>query len=112
MEKSGDTLLITKSLKDVLVLRKAGYPSFAPQAESVHISHEVMAELKKSFPTILILYDNDAPGKKAAESIAEDHDLPLFYLPDETKDASDFVEMYGYNELDLLLEQQICRFTK
>ena len=112
MEKEGDVLLITKSLKDVVVLRKAGYPSFAPQAESVHISHEVMDKLKESFKTILILYDNDVPGKNAAEAIAKDHNLPLFYLPSETKDASDFVEMYGYDELDLYLEQQICQFTQ
>jgi len=112
MEKEGDVLLITKSLKDVVVLKKAGYPSFAPQAESVHISHEVMAELKESFKTILILYDNDVPGKNAAEAIAKDHNLPLFYFPSETKDASDFVEMYSYDELDLYLEQQVCRFTK
>lgn len=112
MEKEGEVLLITKSLKDVVVLRKAGYPSFAPQAESVHISHEVMAELKKSFQTIIILYDNDAPGKAAAEAIALDHNLPLFFLPDGTKDASDFVEKYDYDELDLFLEQKVCQFTK
>ncbi len=97
--ESGDLCILTKSLKDTMVLWELGIPAVAPQAESNAISPELVEELKQRFKCVLLLYDNDAPGIKAAEKIAEQHDLPVFYMPEFSKDASDFVELYGTEEL-------------
>ncbi len=94
-----DFCVITKSLKDTMVLWEIGIPSVAPQAESHTISPELVTELKKRFKHILLLYDNDEPGKKAAAKMAEQHNIPVFFMPEFSKDASDFVELYGQEEL-------------
>tara|TARA_R100001463_G_scaffold23551_2_gene56416 strand:- start:26380 stop:27393 length:1014 start_codon:yes stop_codon:yes gene_type:complete len=95
----GDVVIITKSLKDVAVLTQLDFPSVAPQAESNTISPDLVLNLRKRYEHVMLLYDNDEPGKIAAQKIAEQHNLPVFFMPDETKDASDFVELYGTDEL-------------
>jgi DNA primase len=94
-------VIITKSLKDVVLLSQLDYPSVAPQAESNTISPDLVAELRKRYTHVMLLYDNDIPGINAANRIAANHNLPLFFMPEGTKDASDFAELYGS---DMLLE--------
>jgi len=96
----GEHLIITKSLKDVITLYQIGIPAIAPQAESNKINPKITEELRQRFTKITLLYDNDEPGIKAAEQLAEEHDLPVLYMPEGTKDASDFVELYGTNALN------------
>jgi DNA primase len=48
---------------------------------------------------VLLLYDNDAPGIQAGNKIAAQHNIPLFFMPEGSKDASDFVELYGKDAL-------------
>jgi hypothetical protein len=99
LPEKGDLLIITKSLKDVMVLNQLNFSSIAPQAESNTISSNLVAELKLRFKYILLLYDNDVPGIKAANKIATEHFLPTFFMPEGSKDASDFVELYSSDML-------------
>jgi len=59
---SGEILVITKSMKDVLCLRKLGITAIAPMSESQVISLEVMTELKTRFKLIFTLFDFDRAG--------------------------------------------------
>lgn len=102
----GKRLVITKSLKDVIVLYKLGIPAIAPQAESIIITIDFLNQLRLRFDEIMLIYDNDGPGKEATIRIAEQHLLPYFYMPDDVKDASDFVEKYGIDDLDIFIEEQ------
>ena len=43
--KPADTLIITKSMKDVMVLHEMGYQAASPMAENVIPSEETMADL-------------------------------------------------------------------
>lgn len=99
LEASGDLVIITKSLKDVALLSQLGYSSVAPQAESNTISPDLVSNLRERFTHVMLLYDNDEPGKKAANKIATEHSLPLFFMPEGSKDASDFAELYGSDML-------------
>lgn len=101
---TGDLCIITKSLKDVMVLYQLGIPAVAPQAESNNLDTEKVNELKTRFKNVLILYDNDAPGKKAAEKFSEEFNIPAVYMPEGTKDASDFVELYGVDVLNAYIQ--------
>lgn len=100
----GDILIITKSLKDVVVLYKLGINAIAPQGESIIITYELVKSLKKRFKTIFVLYDNDKAGIIATNKIVKTHNLIAFYMPSIVKDASDFVEAYGYDKLSNYLE--------
>lgn len=99
----GDLVIITKSLKDVALLDQLGFSVIAPQAESNTISPDLVANLKQRFKHILLLYDNDTPGINAANKIAEQHSLDIFFMPEGSKDASDFAELYGLTELRMYI---------
>lgn len=102
----GDNLIITKSLKDVIVLHKLEWSAIAPQGETVNITDEFMNLLRERFKNIVLLYDNDKAGIEATIKIAEQHNIPYFFMPDGVKDASDFVEDYGIVELGTFIKQQ------
>jgi hypothetical protein len=59
-----DTIIITKSLKDVAVLRTLGYLAIAPSAESVMIPSTAMRMLSTQYgiKKFILLYDRDHGG--------------------------------------------------
>lgn len=100
LPKTGDTLIITKSYKDVLVLNSLGYASTAPQSESANIDEHIITDLKSRFNNIYLLYDNDAPGKKYSEKICNQHNLIPIFVPEPCnlhKDISDYRKLHGEN---------------
>lgn len=103
---TGNLLIITKSLKDVVILDKLEICAIAPQAEFHLISTDILNELKRRFKKIIILYDNDDPGIKAATLHSELYQLPNVILPleENAKDPSDYVELHGYDKLQKTLE--------
>jgi len=101
----GDLLIITKSLKDVMVLDQVGYNAIAPHGENFTISEQLMSIIRSRFTRVVILYDNDGPGMKAAQVLADTYELECIFLPAGTKDASDFVESYDYDPLDEVLTE-------
>ena len=99
LPETGDLLIITKSYKDVIVLDMIEVPSISPNSESVYVDPNVIAELKLRFKDIWILYDNDETGIRGAEKLSEENNLPYFFMPIDTKDPSDFLELYGIETL-------------
>jgi len=93
----GDLLIITKSLKDVMLLREYDYDAIAPQSESSIISVDLFNKLKDRFEKIILFYDNDAPGKIASEKFSDELGIDYILIPDEygVKDLSDFYKKYG-----------------
>lgn len=115
LPKSGDTLIITKSLKDVMTITSlTDIPAVSLQAESVMPKQSVMDELKKRFKTILLWYDNDFDkevnwGRQFAEKLAEEFDLTYIEIPDEhrAKDISDYVKEYGEKDGEVLIYELV-----
>lgn len=104
-----DTLIITKSMKDVMVLKRLGYNSIAPQAEGHNLPKELMELIKLTYDNIYLLYDNDSAGKEASKTTAEKHDLKEIFIPDHLsyKDISDFIKGEGVDTAKLLIENLI-----
>jgi hypothetical protein len=98
----GTHLIITKSMKDVMVLRRMGYLAIAPTSEN---SRKTLlnkaAELNQRFDKIYILFDNDKPGVIASHKLHletgwEQISFPVWM----TKDSSDLVnKCQNYFEL-------------
>lgn len=65
LPEKGAYLVITKSLKDVMLLSIYSIPAVAPQSETTLIGKEMMDELRARFTKILVLMDNDRAGKHA-----------------------------------------------
>jgi hypothetical protein len=110
LPETGETLFITKALKDVIVLYKLGFDAVSPQAEFQKINSDIIENLRLRFKNIFILYDNDDAGVKASIKAGKDYNLPYILLPEEygVKDCSDFVEAYDYE----LLNNVLCQLVK
>ena len=114
LPKSGNRLIITSSLKDVMCLYSAGYHSIAMQSEMQIPDEKLISELKKRFNTIDILYDNDFdkernPGQTMAKKICDLYGFNNICIPSElkAKDPSDLVSEVGnFNELKNILNEQ------
>lgn len=97
LPKNGELLVITSSLKDVMVLYELGISAIAPQSENTFIPADIISDLKLRFKKILIFYDSDKAGYDCAERLAKDTDLDCIFIPDlyNIKDISDFCKIYG-----------------
>lgn len=105
LEYKSPELIITKSLKDVIVLNSLGYESIAPSSESTFISDEILTVLKKKYKRIYLFYDNDKTGKEQTEKILKIHKIKNLSIPERylVKDISDFREKYGEKKTKELL---------
>jgi len=95
---SGELLIITKSLKDVMSIWECSdIPSIGVQSESCFIKDTVMNEYKFRFDRVITLFDNDRQGIEQAEAYKKIYDIPSIFIPEEysTKDFSDLVKNYG-----------------
>jgi hypothetical protein len=111
---SSDTLIITSSLKDVLVLKTLGYNSIAPQSEMVELKEEQVIELRKRFSNIVLLYDNDYtsehnPGQRMAEKLCSRFGFHNICIPTkyESKDISDLVKHYGLGIAEQFIKREL-----
>lgn len=97
----GNLLVVTKSLKDVMVLYELGIPAIAPHSETAKLSLELIKSLKKRFNNIILFYDNDEAGINNStalyNSIKHFGNIFNFHIHKRfgVKDVSDFIEKYG-----------------
>lgn len=110
LPKEGKLLVITKSMKDVMLLYEMGIPAIAPNSETQFVSDKMLEELHTRFKYIVLLYDNDLTGVTFTNKIRKAHpDLIPFLIPRKTlcKDLSDFYKTYGKLETKLLIKSGI-----
>ena len=114
-----ETLIITKSLKDVMsIVETTGYSAVALQSENVLPKLNVILELKERFNDIIILYDNDYDkeenwGKIFAKRLSEHTGFDTREISShyECKDFSDFVKKYGTEKAeDMFLNEILLPF--
>jgi 5S rRNA maturation endonuclease (ribonuclease M5) len=109
LPESGDLLIITKSLKDVMVLKELGYDAVAPSSESTIIPDVVIENLKAKFKKIVIFYDRDKTGMTFARQLSSKHKFNAIFINKKykTKDISDLVKKAGYVKTLTIFEQMI-----
>jgi hypothetical protein len=99
-----DVLIITKSMKDIMVWYKLGYPAVSPATESQVIKPEIFDYFYRKFDKIYLNYDFDQTGI----SKAMQYDVPkIFTFDDKSKDAFDLVKNIGFKNAKQKLIQQI-----
>lgn len=101
LPKTGDLLVITKSMKDVVAMYGFGIPAVSPNSETLFIEDKKLEEFKKRFKHILVLYDNDRPGLHNMWLIRKEHpDLNYFYMPWYlAKDFTDSIKLVGVENM-------------
>jgi hypothetical protein len=90
-------LVITSSLKDLMCFNKLGIGNvecIAPDSENTMIGESVMSNLSKRYNSVIVLFDNDEPGIKAAQRYKDKYGYNYVVL-EMSKDLSDSVKDYG-----------------
>jgi hypothetical protein len=90
-------LLIVSSLKDLMAFIKLGISNIeciAPDSENTMLGESIMSKLKSKYSKIIVLFDNDEPGIKAAERYKTKYGINNIIL-DMSKDLSDSVKDFG-----------------
>jgi hypothetical protein len=101
LPNNGDLLIITKSLKDVMVLYNLGYTAVALQSENDHLNKGIYNALSKRFKRIVIFFDCDKPGINSAIKLAGRYQVEYIHLDSSNlelynvKDISDYVNVFG-----------------
>lgn len=85
---TGDLLVITKSMKDVMVFYEHGVTAIAPQSEVHPFDDEQIKDWKTRFKRIVIVYDYDYTGVKNVNKWRKLYDLEFAFVQG-AKDLSD-----------------------
>lgn len=107
--EGNDTLIITKSLKDVMCFYSLiKCDCIAPQSETWHFPEELIAELKAKYKHIFVVMDYDPAGIEAAERleqcgftirwVSQDQVMINGKLKVLDKDISDFIKHHSIEE--------------
>tara|TARA_A100001011_G_scaffold91037_1_gene95690 strand:- start:2455 stop:3582 length:1128 start_codon:yes stop_codon:yes gene_type:complete len=112
LPESCETLVITKSLKDVMCLDIFGIYAVAPSSESCIIPKNIVDNLYKRFNKIYILYDFDRTGVSFANKHKKLYNfIPLFFTNGKfntfdfkSKDLSDYIANNSVRDAAKLIE--------
>ena len=112
LPKKGNLLIITKSLKDVMVLHEMGYFAVSPSSESTFIPKTVLNDLKKRFKHILLCFDRDVPGVTNMRKVSLKTGLNGFLVHKslKSKDISDAVKNNGFDVVKNWLNKVLWKY--
>ena len=116
LPRKGNMLIITKALKDVMVLRTLGYISVALQNEIANIKDTVTRELYERFNDIYILNDFDYTGVRGANKLKKIYGFkPIFLQTFKTrsngfKDISDYRKSHTSEETKCIIDKLITQW--
>lgn len=106
LPEKGNTLIITKSLKDVMVLYELGISAISPNSEGTLIPSHIINDLNERFKNIYILYDNDEAGINASKILSDTIGKKRIFLNEE-KDISDYIKRFGLNQTKKMIYEKI-----
>lgn len=106
--EEGDLVVVTKSLKDVMVLYELGVPAIALQGEAQILTPELYEALYKRYGKVIINYDWDRTGCRSMQAMRKKYDVECISLRGP-KDISDFVKAYSFEAAKKLIDQTRLR---
>lgn len=112
LPKTGDYLCITKSMKDCIALNRLGIAAVSPNSETLFINDKKLQEFKQRFKHIIVLYDNDRPGKYNMAKIRREYpELNYYFLPNYLeKDVTDTIKRIGFEKMKELVKEFISKY--
>jgi DNA primase len=101
LPKTGELLVITKSMKDLMAMYEFGIPAVSPNSETLFVDDKKLEEFKQRFKHILVIYDQDKPGKHNMWLIRKQYpELNYFYMPWYlAKDFTDSIKLVGIENM-------------
>jgi len=112
LPKSGEFIVVTKSLKDVMSLYEFGITAIAPNSENLFLTEAQYEKLESKFNEIYILYDRDLPGVKSANKFRKKFKSLKVLLVPKVKDFTDYVKKYGTFKTFNLIDEWLNKRKK
>jgi hypothetical protein len=120
LPRIGSSLVITKSLKDVMTLHDLDINAISPISETILISKNKFTKLLNNFEEILCFYDNDLAGVKGAQKYKKEYNIRCIFINRKySKDVSDLWKKSSYiqkleitEDLKLILSDKTITKTK
>ena len=108
MPKSGKFLVITKSMKDVMLCYELGIPAIAPNSENLFITDSQWDNIVIKFKHIFLLYDTDLAGVANSKRIKKKFPkIQVLLIPRKykAKDITDLYKKLGTEKMLNLVEE-------
>lgn len=103
-----DTLIITKGMKELGILRKLNFCSTALQGETSYPVEHQIKTLKRRFKKIYSLMDNDTRGTLSSKELKERYSFIPLYVPKEgMKDYAEYTKINGLDKALKLIKEQL-----
>ena len=101
LPKTGDLLVITKSMKDLMAMYEFGISAVSPNSETLFVDDKKLEEFKERFKNILVIYDNDRPGLHNMWIIRKQYpELNYYFMPWYlSKDFTDSIKLVGVENM-------------
>lgn len=101
-----NSMIITKSLKDVMTLHGINIPAIAPNSENIVITRVRFEKLNKIYNNVFCFFDNDLPGVKGAQKYKKEYNVKCIFIKRKyAKDISDLFKKLSYsNRLEAINE--------
>ena len=108
LPKEGDYIVITKSMKDLMLFHEYNIPAIAPCSENLFLTDRQYKKVKERFKRIYLLYDYDLPGINAAIKIKKEHpDIKVLLTPKGYKDITDLRKACGKKKTIELIKRAL-----
>lgn len=105
-EKHHEILFLAAGEKDCLALNANGFSAISFQSENTIPSKEQIDIINSLADKVIIAYDNDAPGKKAAKKLASETTWSVLSLPEGTKDIADYFKINSAKDFYAVFQNQ------
>lgn len=105
-------LIITKSMKDVMVLHEMGYNAISPSSETTFIDDNTVSWCKSTFKHVILLFDRDKTGVQRTRKFSKKYGLDAFLINKrfKAKDISDAVKINGFNVIKNWLDNTLTKY--
>lgn len=113
LPSSGDILVITKSLKDVMSLYELGISAIAPQSEVVVVDAKEIDRIRPFYTHLIWNGDPDKAGYLFMIKNRKQYSgtCMTFDKKCNAKDVSDYIKMYGLNKTKALFEELKLKYN-
>jgi hypothetical protein len=102
----GETLVITKGLKDVMTLSSLGINAVAVRSENTPLSENAYEILQSRFNKLYLWFDADEAGRLGCKKMMDKYGIPCLYHEERWgKDPSDIYKNYGKEKLIEICKQ-------
>ena len=116
----GDHCVLSKSMKDLMLLYEFGITSIAPTSENILMSAAQMQKIKEKYKNIFVFFDNDLAGVKGAKKYKKAYNVRCIFIKRKySKDISDLYKKVSSNvfwgiieELNTIINDPTIKKTK